>query len=121
MVAVQRQSAAGETGSDTDPYGGRFYRIYQQILQGPTDAQTVTLTVMAALLGRRYLGIWFGGRTFPFIEHAYFLCRSLASYGTDIATTEKMASDIRNSINGQPELSPPSPPLVRAVCGFILT
>ena len=44
------QQPPAET-SDTDPYSGRFYRIYQQILHTLLMRKAITLTVMAALLG----------------------------------------------------------------------
>lgn len=42
--------------ADTNPYGGRFYRLYQLTLQALLLRKTVTLTVMAALLAAAIWG-----------------------------------------------------------------
>ena len=49
------QQPPAET-SDTDPYSGRFYRIYQQILHTLLMRKAITLTVMAALLAASIWG-----------------------------------------------------------------
>ncbi|HBX2727503.1 TPA: efflux RND transporter permease subunit, partial [Klebsiella pneumoniae] len=96
------QQPPAET-SDTDPYSGRFYRIYQQILHTLLMRKAITLTVMAALLAA---SIWGFGSVrqnfFPSSNTPIFFVDLWLPYGTDIATTEKMASDIETSINGQP-------------------
>lgn len=65
--------------ADTNPYGGRFYRLYQLTLQALLLRKTVTLTVMAALLAAAIWGLVRCDKTFPLFKHAHFLCRSLAS------------------------------------------
>lgn len=83
------QQPPAET-SDTDPYSGRFYRIYQQILHTLLMRKAITLTVMAALLAA---SIWGFGSVrqnfFPSSNTPIFFVDLWLPYGTDIATTEK--------------------------------
>lgn len=64
--------------ANANPYGGRFYRLYQQALQALLLRKTLTLTIMAALLAAAIWGSDRCGKTFPLVKYADFLCRSLA-------------------------------------------
>ncbi|HDY3770884.1 TPA: efflux RND transporter permease subunit, partial [Yersinia enterocolitica] len=115
------QQPPAET-SDTDPYSGRFYRIYQQILHTLLMRKAITLTVMAALLAA---SIWGFGSVrqnfFPSSNTPIFFVDLWLPYGTDIATTEKMASDIETSINGQPGVVTTIATVGQGSMRFILT
>jgi multidrug efflux pump subunit AcrB len=58
------KGAAAPTKAASPTLRGRFYRSYQQILQRPAAAKTVTLTVMAALLAAQSGDSARCGRTF---------------------------------------------------------
>lgn len=65
--------------ADANPYGGRFYRLYQQALRALLLRKTITLTVMAALLAAAIWGFGSVRQNFSLFKHAHFLCRSLAT------------------------------------------
>lgn len=96
-------AAATEPNANTDPYGGAFYRWYQRILHTLLLHKSVTLVVLAALLAG---SIWGFGSVrqnfFPSSNTPIFFVDLWLPYGTDIAATEKMASDIEQTIKGQP-------------------
>lgn len=50
--------------ANANPYGGRFYRLYQQALQALLLRKTLTLTIMAALLAAAIWGSDRCGKTF---------------------------------------------------------
>lgn len=112
-------AASPPPAAEADPYRGRFYRSYQRILNALLRQKTVTLVVMAALLAGAVWG--FGSvrqNFFPSSNTPIFFVDLWLPYGTDIASTEKMASDIETAINGQPGVVPPWRPSVRAACAL---
>ncbi len=84
--------------------------------------KAITLTVMAALLAA---SIWGFGSVrqnfFPSSNTPIFFVDLWLPYGTDIATTEKMASDIETSINGQPGVVTTIATVGQGSMRFILT
>lgn len=83
-------AASPTPAAEADPYRGRFYRSYQQILNALLRQKTVTLTVMAALLVGAVWG--FGSvrqNFFPSSNTPVFFVDLWLPYGTDIAATEK--------------------------------
>ncbi|MGF7447143.1 efflux RND transporter permease subunit, partial [Klebsiella michiganensis] len=108
--------------ADANPYGGRFYRLYQQALRALLLRKTITLTVMAALLAA---AIWGFGSVrqnfFPSSNTPIFFVDLWLPYGTDIATTEKMTSDIETTINGQPGVVTTVATVGQGSMRFILT
>lgn len=107
---------------DTDPYSGHFYRIYQQILYTLLMRKAITLVVMVALLAA---SIWGFGSVrqnfFPSSNTPIFFVDLWLPYGTDIAATERMASDIETSINGQPGVVTTIATVGQGSMRFILT
>jgi multidrug efflux pump subunit AcrB len=110
------QQPPAET-SDTDPYSGRFYRIYQQILHTLLMRKAITLTVMAALLAASIWG--FGSVRQNFFPHRTRLS-SLLTSGFPMALIlrqpKRWPAILKPRLTASRALSPPSPPLVRAVC-----
>ncbi len=107
---------------EADPYRGRFYRSYQRILNTLLRQKTVTLAVMAALLVGAVWG--FGSvrqNFFPSSNTPIFFVDLWLPYGTDIASTEKMASDIETAINGQPGVVTTVATVGQGSMRFILT
>ena len=108
--------------ANANPYGGRFYRLYQQALQALLLRKTLTLTIMAALLAA---AIWGFGSVrqnfFPSSNTPIFFVDLWLPYGTDIATTEKMTSDIETTINGQPGVVTTVATVGQGSMRFILT
>ena len=108
--------------TDTDPYAGRFYRLYQQILRTLLMHKAITLAVMVVLLAA---SIWGFGSVrqnfFPSSNTPIFFVDLWLPYGTDIAATEQMASDIETSINGQPGVVTTIATVGQGSMRFILT
>lgn len=108
--------------TNADPYGGRFYRLYQQALHALLLRKTITLTVMVALLAA---AIWGFGSVrqnfFPSSNTPIFFVDLWLPYGTDIATTEKMTSDIETTINRQPGVVTTVATIGQGSMRFILT
>ncbi|WP_226570584.1 efflux RND transporter permease subunit [Mangrovibacter yixingensis] len=115
------QSQPAES-SAANPYNGRFYRLYQHILSALLMRKTITLTVMAALLAA---AIWGFGSVrqnfFPSSNTPIFFVDLWLPYGTDIATTEKITSDIETAINGQPGVVTTVATIGQGSMRFILT
>ena len=88
--------------SDKSPYDGGFYQLYQRALKALLNQKVITLSVMAVLLA---LSIWGFGSVrqnfFPSSNTPIFFVDLWLPYGTDIKSTEQMASDIEKSITGQ--------------------
>lgn len=115
-------AASPTPAAEADPYRGRFYRSYQQILNALLRQKTVTLTVMAALLVGAVWG--FGSvrqNFFPSSNTPVFFVDLWLPYGTDIAATEKMTSDIETAINGQPGVVTTVATIGQGSMRFILT
>lgn len=108
--------------TNANPYGGRFYRLYQQALHALLLRKTITLTVMVALLAA---AIWGFGSVrqnfFPSSNTPIFFVDLWLPYGTDIATTEKMTSDIETTINRQPGVVTTVSTVGQGSMRFILT
>lgn len=115
-------AASPAPAAEADPYRGRFYRSYQQILNALLMRKTITLVLMAALLGG---AIWGFGSVrqnfFPSSNTPIFFVDLWLPYGTDIAATEKMASDIETTINGQPGVVTTIATVGQGSMRFILT
>ncbi|VDR26108.1 Efflux pump membrane transporter BepE [Raoultella terrigena] len=115
-------AATPAPAAEADPYRGRFYRSYQQILNALLMRKTITLVLMAALLGG---AIWGFGSVrqnfFPSSNTPIFFVDLWLPYGTDIAATEKMASDIETTINGQPGVVTTIATVGQGSMRFILT
>ena len=115
-------AASPPPAAEADPYRGRFYRSYQRILNALLRQKTVTLVVMAALLAGAVWG--FGSvrqNFFPSSNTPIFFVDLWLPYGTDIASTEKMASDIETAINGQPGVVTTVATVGQGSMRFILT
>ncbi|WP_417026781.1 efflux RND transporter permease subunit [Citrobacter sp.] len=108
--------------SEFAPYSGSFYRLYQRILNTLLAHKTVTLSVMAVLLA---LAIWSFGSVrqnfFPSASTPIFFVDLWLPYGTDITSTEKMASDIEKIINGRPGVVSTVSTIGHGSMRFILT
>lgn len=117
----KRQPAA-EQSSETNPYDGRFYRLYQQALTVLLRQKTLTLALMAVLLAG---AIWGFGSVrqnfFPSSNTPIFFVDLWLPYGTDIHATEQMASDIEKSITGQPGVVTTIATVGQGSMRFILT
>jgi multidrug efflux pump subunit AcrB len=115
-------AAAAEPSANADPYGGAFYRWYQRILRTLLQHKSVTLVVLAALLAG---SIWGFGSVrqnfFPSSNTPIFFVDLWLPYGTDIAATEKMASDIEQTIKGQPGVVTTIATIGQGSMRFILT
>jgi multidrug efflux pump subunit AcrB len=115
-------AASPAPAAEADPYRGRFYRSYQQILNALLMRKTITLVLMAALLGG---AIWGFGSVrqnfFPSSNTPIFFVDLWLPYGTDIAATEKMTSDIETTINGQPGVVTTVATVGQGSMRFILT
>lgn len=105
-----------------DPYGGGFYRWYQRILRALLQHKSVTLVVLVTLLAG---AIWGFGSVrqnfFPSSNTPIFFVDLWLPYGTDIAATEKMASDIEQTIKGQPGVVTTIATIGQGSMRFILT
>lgn len=108
--------------SEFAPYSGSFYRLYQRILNTLLAHKTATLSVMAVLLA---LAIWSFGSVrqnfFPSASTPIFFVDLWLPYGTDITSTEKMASDIEKIINGRPGVVSTVSTIGHGSMRFILT
>jgi len=97
-----RKEHAVQPAPTSSPYQGRIYRLYQRALNALLAQKTVTLATMAILLA---LAIWGFGSVrqnfFPAANTPIFFVDLWLPYGTDIKSTEKMASDIEKHITGQ--------------------
>lgn len=115
-------AASPTPAAEADPYRGRFYRGYQQILNALLMRKAVTLVLMAALLAG---AIWGFGSVrqnfFPSSNTPIFFVDLWLPYGTDIAATEQMASDIETAINGQPGVVTTVATVGQGSMRFILT
>ena len=112
----------GDTPADVDPYNQRFYRLYQQMLNALMVRKTITLTLMVILLAGAVWG--FGAvrqNFFPSSNTPIFFVDLWLPYGTDIAQTEKITSDIEKSINGQPGVVTTVSTIGQGSMRFILT
>ena len=111
-----------DTPADVDPYNQRFYRLYQQMLNALLVRKTVTLALMVILLAG---AIWGFGAVrqnfFPSSNTPIFFVDLWLPYGTDIAQTEKITSDIEKSINGQPGVVTTVSTIGQGSMRFILT
>lgn len=111
-----------DTPADDDPYNQRFYRLYQQMLNALLVRKTVTLALMVILLAG---AIWGFGAVrqnfFPSSNTPIFFVDLWLPYGTDIAQTEKITSDIEKSINGQPGVVTTVSTIGQGSMRFILT
>ncbi|PIF14951.1 efflux RND transporter permease subunit [Candidatus Pantoea floridensis] len=94
--------ASAAAAVSVSPYEGGFYRLYQRMLQVLLTQKTLTLSLMAVLLA---LAIWGFGSVrqnfFPSANTPIFFVDLWLPYGTDIKSTENMASEIEKSITGQ--------------------
>ncbi|ASV56042.1 Cobalt-zinc-cadmium resistance protein CzcA, Cation efflux system protein CusA [Lelliottia jeotgali] len=111
-----------DTPADVDPYNQRFYRLYQQMLNALMVRKTITLTLMVILLAGAVWG--FGAvrqNFFPSSNTPIFFVDLWLPYGTDIAQTEKITSDIEKSINGQPGVVTTVSTIGQGSMRFILT
>ncbi|MFJ5159821.1 efflux RND transporter permease subunit [Pantoea sp. NPDC088449] len=94
--------ASAAAAVSVSPYEGGFYRLYQRVLQVLLTQKTLTLSLMAVLLA---LAIWGFGSVrqnfFPSANTPIFFVDLWLPYGTDIKSTENMASEIEKSITGQ--------------------
>lgn len=113
---------ATQAEPSADPYGGGFYRWYQRILRALLQYKSVTLVVLVALLAG---AIWGFGSVrqnfFPSSNTPIFFVDLWLPYGTDIAATEKMASDIEQTIKGQPGVVTTIATIGQGSMRFILT
>ena len=115
------QDNAQETVS-SDPYSGRFYRAYQQILNVLLSRKAMTLTLMAALLAAAVGGVGSVRQNFfPSSNTPNFFVDLWLPYGTDIAVTEQMTRDIEKSINAQPGVVTTVNTIGQGSMRFILT
>lgn len=108
--------------SEFAPYSGSFYRLYQRILNTLLAHKTATLSVMAVLLA---LAIWGFGSVrqnfFPSASTPIFFVDLWLPYGSDITSTEKMASDIEKIIDGRPGVVSTVSTIGHGSMRFILT
>ncbi|HCJ6663150.1 TPA: efflux RND transporter permease subunit [Citrobacter freundii] len=108
--------------SEFAPYSGSFYRLYQRILNTLLAHKTATLPVMAVLLA---LAIWGFGSVrqnfFPSASTPIFFVDLWLPYGSDITSTEKMASDIEKIIDGRPGVVSTVSTIGHGSMRFILT
>lgn len=111
-----------DTPENVDPYNQRFYRLYQQMLNALLARKAITLALMVVLLAGAVWG--FGAvrqNFFPSSNTPIFFVDLWLPYGTDIAQTEKITSDIENSINGQPGVVTTVSTIGQGSMRFILT
>ncbi|HEY4438762.1 MAG TPA: efflux RND transporter permease subunit [Lelliottia sp.] len=108
--------------ADADPYNRRFYRLYQNMLNALLVRKTITLALMAVLLAG---AIWGFGAVrqnfFPSSNTPIFFVDLWLPYGTDIAQTERITSEIEKSINGQPGVVTTVSTIGQGSMRFILT
>jgi len=108
--------------ADADPYNQRFYRLYQHMLNALLQRKAITLALMVVLLAA---AIWGFGAVrqnfFPSSNTPIFFVDLWLPYGTDIAQTEKITSEIENSINGQPGVVTTVSTIGQGSMRFILT
>ncbi|MDI3361482.1 efflux RND transporter permease subunit [Lelliottia sp. V89_10] len=108
--------------AEVDPYNRRFYRLYQNMLNALLVRKTITLTLMAVLLAG---AIWGFGAVrqnfFPSSNTPIFFVDLWLPYGTDIAQTERITSEIEKSINGQPGVVTTVSTIGQGSMRFILT
>lgn len=108
--------------ADVDPYNRRFYRLYQNMLNALLVRKTITLALMAVLLAG---AIWGFGAVrqnfFPSSNTPIFFVDLWLPYGTDIAQTERITSEIEKSINGQPGVVTTVSTIGQGSMRFILT
>ncbi|MDK9356945.1 efflux RND transporter permease subunit [Lelliottia sp. V106_10] len=111
-----------DTPAEVDPYNRRFYRLYQNMLNALLVRKTITLTLMAVLLAG---AIWGFGAVrqnfFPSSNTPIFFVDLWLPYGTDIAQTERITSEIEKSINGQPGVVTTVSTIGQGSMRFILT
>ncbi len=106
----------------TDPYNGHFYRGYQQTLRMLLQHKTLTLVLMGVLLAGSVWGFSYVRQNFfPSSNTPIFFVDLWLPYGTDINATEKIASDIEKSINGQPGVVTTVTTVGQGSMRFILT
>lgn len=111
-----------DTPENVDPYNQRFYRLYQQMLNALLARKAITLALMVVLLAGAVWG--FGAvrqNFFPSSNTPIFFVDLWLPYGTDIAQTEKITSDIEKSINGQPGVVTTVSTIGQGSMRFILT
>ncbi len=114
-------AASPAPAAETDPYRGRFYRSYQRILNALLR-QNRHPRGDGCAAGWRSLG--FGSvrqNFFPSSNTPIFFVDLWLPYGTDIAATEKMASDIETAINSQPGVVTTVATVGQGSMRFILT
>ena len=108
--------------ADADPYNQRFYRLYQNMLNALLQRKAITLALMVVLLAG---AIWGFGAVrqnfFPSSNTPIFFVDLWLPYGTDIAQTEKITSEIEKSINGQPGVVTTVSTIGQGSMRFILT
>lgn len=108
--------------ADVDPYNQRFYRLYQNMLNALLQRKAITLALMVVLLAG---AIWGFGAVrqnfFPSSNTPIFFVDLWLPYGTDIAQTEKITSEIEQSINGQPGVVTTVSTIGQGSMRFILT
>lgn len=108
--------------ADVDPYNQRFYRLYQNMLNALLQRKAITLALMVVLLAG---AIWGFGAVrqnfFPSSNTPIFFVDLWLPYGTDIAQTEKITSEIEKSINGQPGVVTTVSTIGQGSMRFILT
>lgn len=111
-----------EAPAEDDPYNRRFYRLYQNMLNALLVRKTITLALMAVLLAG---AIWGFGAVrqnfFPSSNTPIFFVDLWLPYGTDIAQTERITSEIEKSINGQPGVVTTVSTIAQGSMRFILT
>lgn len=108
--------------AEVDPYNRRFYRLYQSMLNALLQRKAITLALMVVLLAG---AIWGFGAVrqnfFPSSNTPIFFVDLWLPYGTDIAQTEKITSEIEKSINGQPGVVTTVSTIGQGSMRFILT
>ncbi|MDK9606698.1 efflux RND transporter permease subunit [Lelliottia wanjuensis] len=117
-----KSQQTADAPADVDPYNRRFYRLYQNMLNALLVRKTITLTLMAVLLAG---AIWGFGAVrqnfFPSSNTPIFFVDLWLPYGTDIAQTERITSEIEKSINGQPGVVTTVSTIGQGSMRFILT
>lgn len=96
------QARSVQTLPTSSPYQGGFYRLYQRALTALLAQKTLTLSMMVILLA---LAVWGFGAVrqnfFPAANTPIFFVDLWLPYGTDIKSTEKIASEIEKNITGR--------------------
>jgi multidrug efflux pump subunit AcrB len=118
----EKRQPARQPVQQAAPYQGVVFRLYRQMLSSLLRFRLTTLTVMVALLAVSLYGFGLVKQNFfPSSSTPIFFTDLWLPYGTDIAATEKMASDIETTINGQPGVVTTIATVGQGSMRFILT